>query len=70
MNRKKSGRIVRTLDGRTGRTFNDKGMVNGKIPVFITTKEIDSKGMLVPVEFSKEGTLFSPYELTTIGMID
>ena len=67
---KKSGYLVETKDGKLGRTRHDKGIVNGKVPVYIATKVQDFDGLKVPVEFSDTGTLCDPKTLKHIGFID
>lgn len=76
MNYKKSGYIVKTKDGKLGRTFHGKAWVNGKVPVYLATivKDFQSKPedpiTKIPLAYSDTGTLFDPKTLTQIGMID
>jgi hypothetical protein len=70
---KKSGRLVRTKDGKMGRTINEKGIINGKIPVYLCTKEgthKDFPGERFPLEFSDKAILCDPKTLTAFGFID
>lgn len=39
MDKKKSGYLVETKDGKKGRMYHDKGEINGKIPVYVTGEE-------------------------------
>ena len=32
---KNSGLLVKTATGRVGRTYHSKGLINGKVPVYI-----------------------------------
>ena len=51
---KNSGKIVRHLkNGKRGRTYNNKGMINGKVPVYFETEErfvFEEKAILCNVE--------------------
>lgn len=39
MSRKNPGMIVETKTGKIGRTYNSKGLINGKVPVYIGESE-------------------------------
>ncbi len=71
MNQRKKdpGYLVETKDGKTGRTYNSKEMVNRKIPVYICTK-FNEKHPTVPEEFETTGILCDPKNLKQIGFID
>lgn len=56
-----SGYLVETKSGNTGRTYNDKEMINGKVPVYL----YDENGK--PAE---KAILCDPKTLKTIGFID
>lgn len=58
-----SGQIVKHIStDKKGRTFNNKGMINGKIPVYFETEK--------PFIFEEKAVLCSPERLTVIGFID
>lgn len=67
---RKSGHIVTVDDGRIGRTYHNKGLINGKVPVFLATKTESAHGVEFPVEFAETGTLFEPEKVKAIGFID
>lgn len=73
---KKSGYLVETKDGKVGLTIHEKGMVNGKIPVYLATEMKPVKGkdgeveFEMPVGFSDQAILCDPKSLKSIGMID
>lgn len=48
--------LVQTKDGRTGRTYSKKGMIKGKVPVYID-------GVKMPI-------LCDPKDLKLLGYID
>ena len=52
-----SGMIVTTKSGKKGRTYNSKGLINGKVPVYL---ESDRKFI-----FSNDAVLCSPETLTS-----
>ena len=37
---KNPGYLVETKNGKTGRTFHNKGLINGKVPVYIDGEQI------------------------------
>lgn len=51
-----SGYLVRHANGKTGRTYHDKGLINGKIPVYF--------------DGQKTALLCRKENLTVIGFID
>lgn len=55
MSRENSGYLVETPLGSRGRTYHSKGLVNGKVPVYIEGQ--------TPV-------LISPHRLKIIGYVD
>lgn len=55
------GRLVITKDNKKGRTYNEKGLINGKVPVYLE---------VVPFVYAEYGTLCDPKTLTIIGYID
>lgn len=65
------GYAVELKDGRLGRTFHSKGMINGKVPVYLATevKEFED-GFKCAVAYSDSGTLIDPKEAKIIGHID
>ena len=68
---RKPGRLVQMKSGEMGRTFNDRDAIQGKIPVFKSTRTVPGpQGLLIPIEFSKVGTLCDPAGLTVLGFID
>jgi len=56
-----SGFLVETKDGKRGATYHSKGLINGKVPVYL---EIDEPN------FSNKAILCSPETLKKIGFID
>lgn len=68
---KKSGFLVQTKDGKLGRTYHTKGMINDKVPVYLATEVKEYEGGLsVPSKFSETATLCDPKGLTRISFID
>jgi len=62
-NRKSPGRIVVHLKTkRQGRTFNQKGIINGKVPVYFESGK--------PFVYEEKAILCSPENLKVIGFID
>lgn len=57
------GLLVQTKDGRRGRTYQEKVLINGKVPVYLEK----TPGKL---DFIKAGALFKEEDLTVIGFID
>jgi len=55
------GYLVETSDGRKGRTFHSKGLINGKVPVYLETK---------PFQYSDKGVLCHPINIKLVGFID
>lgn len=71
MDWKKSGYLVETKAGKLGRTIHGKGIINGKIPVYVATKLSEEKhGIRIPLEFSDTAMLCDPKTLKQIGFID
>lgn len=69
------GYIVETKTGKAGRTFHNKELVNGKVPVYLATefKEYDNKrgGILkVASKYSDQAVLCEQTTLRVLGMID
>ena len=60
MTKLNSGFLVKTKTGKRGRTYHSKGMINGKVPVYL---EVDNN-------FSDNAILCYPNTLKTIGFID
>lgn len=58
---KNPGVIVETKTGKIGRTFNNKGLINGKVPVYL---EIDENS------YTDKAILCDPKNLKQIGFID
>jgi hypothetical protein len=67
---KKSGYLVEMMDGSLGRTIHEKGMVNGKVPVYKATLVKEFKGTKIPLSFSEAAILCDPEGLKQIGFID
>ena len=51
-----SGCVVKTSDGKTGRTYTSKGLINGKVAVYVTGED--------------KPRLCSPEKLVIKGYID
>ncbi len=58
---KRPGYLVETKSGKKGRTFHDKGEVNGKIPVYLEEK---------PFVYSEKAILCEKESLKLKGFID
>ncbi len=58
---KNLGLIVQTKTGKTGRTYHNKCIINGKVPVYL---EVDNKS------YSDKAILCEPNSLKQIGFID
>lgn len=70
---KNSGLLVETKYGKQGRTFNNKGIVNGKVPVYLATKFTEFKDdpeLKIAIEFEETAILCDPATLKQIGFID
>lgn len=66
-----SGKLIQNKDGKIGRTFNNKGLINNKVPVyFATTFKTMKDGYEYPSEFSKDAILCDPQTLKIIGYVD
>lgn len=61
MSRENAGMIVRTKAGKIGRTYNKKGTINGKVPVYLADGED---------KYQVTAMLCRPETLTRIGFID
>ena len=60
---KEKGIIVKLLDGRIGRTFNNKGLINGKVPIYLLVD--------YPSVYSEKAILIEFNKIEkTIGFID
>lgn len=70
INPKRSGYIVETKNGKLGRTIHEKGLINGKVPVYLATKIHEDLNMKVPLLFSDKAILCDPGTLKHIGFID
>lgn len=57
---KNSGNIVETSSGKVGRTYNSKGLVKGKVPVYLQDGE----------NYSDKAILCEHATLKFIGFID
>lgn len=55
------GYLVKTKDGKKGRTYNSNGLVNDKVPVYLEESEF---------KYSSKGILCEQDSLTAIGFID
>lgn len=64
MKEENQGYIVETHDGKTGRTYHHKGLINKKVPVYL----FDNNDKLKPPSIS--GTLYDGAKLRIIGFID
>lgn len=67
---KNPGMEVITKSGKRGRTYNNKGLIQGKVPVYLCTLMKPSRGVEVCVEYSEQAILCDPATLKTIGFID
>lgn len=61
--RENSGYLVETKTGKRGRTYHSKGLINGKVPVYL---EDENKKL----SFSDNAILCDPATLRIIGFID
>lgn len=67
---KKSGYIVETKTGKLGRTIHEKGLINGKLPVYLATKIKETHGVKIPIEYSEKAILCDLKGVKQIGFID
>jgi hypothetical protein len=68
---KNSGYLVETKTGKEGRTFHSKGMVNGKVPVYLCEESMpDNIIGSICIKYSETAILCDPKTLKTIGFID
>jgi hypothetical protein len=70
---KNSGYLVETKDGKTGRTFHKKGLINGKLPVYLCIKfgtHADYPEFQIPLVFSETAILCDPNTVKRTGFID
>jgi hypothetical protein len=68
--KKNSGTIVMTKNGEMGRTYNSKGLVEGKVPVYIATEFFYVGETKFPKVCKEQAILCDPLSLETIGFID
>jgi hypothetical protein len=61
MNTKNSGYIVETKDGKKGRTYHSKGLINKKVPVYLE---------VAPFQYATQAILCDPKTLKQRGFID
>lgn len=57
------GRIVKTYDGKIGRTYSDKNTLNGKVIVYLEKTAGEHN-------YSDKGIVYRFEQLTIIGFID
>lgn len=67
---KTPGKIVLTKTEKVGRTYDSKGLINGKIPVYLCCKFQEEQGRKVPIEYDPVAILCSPETLQIVGFID
>jgi len=79
---KNPGKLVETKSGKIGRTYNSRGAINGKVPVYLATsffgdhenadiaKDISDNFPKIPRTFADAGILCDPATLKIIGFID
>ena len=73
INTNKSGYLVETKTGKIGRTIHEKGIVNGKVPVYLCTSFGTNKDLpevKIPLAFSETAMLCDANGLKKIGFID
>ena len=61
MSTRKPGYLVVTKKGNKGRTFTSKGLINGKVPVYLEIEKF---------KYSDKGILCDPKSLKMTGFID
>lgn len=62
---------MQTKEGKTGRTYHHKGLINGKVPVYVATQiTTDKNGIDVPTQYDTKAILCQPSSLKTIGFIN
>ena len=69
---KQPGKIVKTKSGKIGRTFNAKGVMNGKVPVFLVESVEQPTGRSENdrfVKYAATAMLCDPAGLVVIGEI-
>ena len=64
------GKIVKLNDGRIGRTYNSKGVISEKIPVYLATETKEVGKFTIATRYSEKGILVNPVDLQIIGFID
>lgn len=65
------GYVVRLKDGRTGRTYHSKGLVNGKVPVYLDKETVIGKGGIeVAASYEDKAILCRKETVTIVGYID
>lgn len=77
MGRENSGYLVELEDGRIGRTFHIKGLVNGKLPVYLCEEKKEYGGedekhpkFSICAKFATTAILVDPKKVKSNGMID
>lgn len=58
----KAGHLVETKEGKRGRTYHSKGLIQGKVPVYLETGN--------KFEYEKTGLLCELSTIKIIGCID
>ena len=61
LSQSQAGYLVETKEGKQGRTYHSKGIINGKVPVYLE---------IGPYKYSDKGILCRPETLKRIGFID
>lgn len=72
MSRENSGHNVVTKNGKKGRTWHSKGLINGKLPVYLYTKfePTGISGMEIGTETAETAILCDPATVKVVGYID
>lgn len=65
------GYAVKLSDGRTGRAYHNKGLVNGKIPVYLDKDTVTGKhGHSIAISYREQAILCRKETVTIVGYID
>jgi hypothetical protein len=65
-----SGKLVRTKTDQVGRTFDSKGLINGKVAVYLATVFKKQDDFEFPTEYSDKAILCEPSTLKVFGYLD
>lgn len=67
---KNSGKLVITKNDQVGRTFDSKGLINGRVAVYLATAFKKQYDFEFPTEYSDKAILCEPSTLKVFGYLD